>query len=34
MLYGYVRVSTAFEKTKDRNQPFYRQLEILKQHWI
>lgn len=34
MLYGYVRVSTAFEKTKDRNQTFDRQLEILKQHGI
>ena len=34
MLYGYVRVSTAFEKTKDRNQTFDRQLEILKQYGI
>lgn len=34
MLYGYARVSTAFEKTKDRNQTFDRQLEILKQHGI
>lgn len=34
MLYGYARVSTAFEKTKDRNQTFDRQIEILKQHGI
>lgn len=34
MLYGYVRVSTSFEKTKDRNQTFDRQLEILKQYGI
>ena len=31
MLYGYARVSTAFEKAKDRNQTFERQEMILKQ---
>ena len=34
MLYGYARVSTAFEKTKDRNQTFDRQEEILNQYGI
>ncbi len=34
MLYGYARVSTAFESTKDRNQTFDRQEEILKQYGI
>ena len=29
MLYGYVRVSTQFEESKDKNQTFDRQLKIL-----
>ena len=34
MLYGYMRVSTAFESTKDRNQKFDRQEMILKEHGV
>ena len=34
MLYGYARVSTAFESTKDRNQNFDRQEMILKENGI
>lgn len=34
MLYGYMRVSTAFEQSKDRNQSFDRQLMILKEKGI
>ena len=34
MIYGYARVSTAFETTKDRNQTFDRQLMILKEHGV
>lgn len=34
MLYGYARVSTAFEQTKDRNQTFDRQEMILKEHGV
>ncbi len=34
MLYGYARVSTAFESTKDRNQTFERQEMILKQNGV
>ena len=31
---GYMRISTAFEQTKERNQKFDRQLMILKEHGI
>ena len=34
MLYGYARVSTAFESTKDRNQKFDRQEMILKEYGV
>lgn len=34
MIYGYARVSTAFEKTKDRNQTFERQLKILTDYGV
>ena len=34
MLYGYARVSTAFESTKDRNQNFDRQEMILKENGV
>lgn len=34
MIYGYARISTAFEQTKDRNQSFDRQLMILKEKGI
>ena len=34
MIYGYARVSTAFESTKDRNQTFDRQIMILKEHGV
>lgn len=34
MIYGYARVSTALEKTKDRNQTFDRQLMILKEKGV
>lgn len=34
MLYGYARVSTAFESTKDRNQKFDRQEMILKDYGV
>lgn len=34
MLYGYARVSTAFESTKDRNQKFDRQEDILKEYGV
>lgn len=34
MKYGYMRISTAFEQTKERNQKFDRQLMILKEHGI
>lgn len=34
MIYGYARVSTAFEQTKDRNQTFDRQKMILKEHGV
>lgn len=34
MKYGYMRVSTAFENTKERNQSFDRQLMILKEKGI
>lgn len=34
MKYGYMRISTAFEQTKDRNQKFDRQLMILKEYGI
>ena len=34
MLYGYARISTAFESTKDRNQKFDRQEMILKDYGV
>ena len=34
MKYGYMRVSTAFEQSKERNQGFDRQLMILKEHGV
>ena len=34
MKYGYMRISTAFEQSKERNQKFDRQLMILKEHGI
>ena len=34
MLYGYMRVSTAFEQSKDRNQTFDRQEMILKENGV
>ena len=34
MIYGYARISTAFEQSKDRNQSFDRQLMILKEKGI
>lgn len=34
MLYGYARVSTDFEKTKDRNQTFERQIKILTDYGV
>ena len=34
MIYGYARISTAFEQSKDRNQSFDRQLMILKERGI
>lgn len=34
MLYGYARVSTAFEQTKDRNQTFERQEKILTDYGV
>lgn len=34
MLYGYMRVSTAFESTKNRNQTFDRQEMILKENGV
>lgn len=34
MLYGYVRVSTQFEESKEKNQTFDRQLKILKDYGI
>lgn len=34
MLYGYVRVSTQFEESKDKNQTFDRQLKILTDYGI
>ena len=34
MIYGYARVSTAFESTKDRNQNFDRQEMILKEYGV
>ena len=34
MIYGYARVSTAFESTKDRNQNFDRQEMILKDNGV
>ncbi len=34
MVYGYARVSTAFEQSKDRNQTFDRQEMILKEHGV
>ena len=34
MLYGYARVSTAFESTKNRNQTFDRQEMILKENGV
>lgn len=34
MLYGYLRVSTAFETTKNRNQNFDRQEMILKEYGV
>ena len=34
MIYGYMRVSTAFESTKDRNQKFDRQEMILKENGV
>lgn len=34
MLYGYARVSTAFEQTKDRNQTFERQIKILTDYGV
>lgn len=34
MLYGYARISTVFEKAKDKNQTFERQLKILKDYGI
>lgn len=34
MLYGYARISTAFENTKDRNQRFDRQEMILKEYGV
>ena len=34
MIYGYMRVSTAFEQSKERNQSFDRQLMILKEKGV
>ena len=34
MIYGYMRVSTAFENAKERNQSFDRQLMILKEKGV
>lgn len=34
MVYGYMRVSTAFEQSKERNQSFDRQLMILKENGV
>lgn len=34
MIYGYARVSTAFEQSRDRNQTFDRQEMILKDHGV
>ena len=34
MLYGYMRISTNFEATKDRNQTFERQIKILTDYGI
>ena len=34
MIYGYARISTVFEQSKDRNQSFDRQLMILKERGI
>lgn len=34
MKYGYVRVSTNYEQTKERNQKFDRQIMILKEHGV
>ena len=34
MLYGYARVSTAFEQSKDRNQTFDRQIKILTEYGV
>lgn len=34
MLYGYVRVSTQFEESKEKNQTFDRQLKILKDYGV
>lgn len=34
MIYGYARVSTAFENAKDRNQTFDRQIMILKENGV
>lgn len=34
MKYGYMRVSTAFEQSRDRNQTFERQLMVLKENGV
>ena len=34
MIYGYARVSTAFEQGKDRNQTFDRQIKILTEYGV